>query len=202
MAEILQFNADDIEIIKEETLYKGHFHLKKVFFKHSLFNGQKSEVIIREVLEKGRAAVAILYDPKRDEVVLVEQIRIGAVDKNHTPWLLELVAGMVEEGQDSLETVIRESFEEAGVEVKEAKKVLSVWDSPGGLREKIDFYVALIDSSNVGGIYGLPEEGEDILVHSVSRKQALEWVEDGTINNAIAVIGLQYLALHYQEYCD
>ena len=58
----------------------------------------------------------------------------------------------------------------------------------------------MVDSSQVGGIYGLEEENEDILVHVVSRAQAYQWVVEGKIDNVIAVIGLQWLELNYQKY--
>ncbi len=34
----------------------------------------------REIFERGHAAVLLPYDPQRDEVVLVEQLRIAAID--------------------------------------------------------------------------------------------------------------------------
>ncbi len=52
----------------------------------------------REIFERGHAAVLLPYDPQRDEVVLVEQLRIAAIDSAVSPWLLEMVAGMIEEG--------------------------------------------------------------------------------------------------------
>ena len=62
-------------------------------------------------------------------------------------------------------------------------------------------FLGLVDSSQVGGIYGLlEEENEDILVHVVSREQAYQWVVEGKIDNVIAVIGLQWLELNYQKY--
>ena len=78
---------------------------------------------------------------------------------------------------------------------------LSVWDSPGGQLERLHLFLGLVDSSQVGGIYGLlEEENEDILVHVVSREQAYQWVVEGKIDNVIAVIGLQWLELNYQKY--
>lgn len=68
-------------------------------FRHRLFNGEMSGEIKREIFERGHAAVLLPYDPVRDEVVLVEQVRIAAYDTSETPWLLEMVAGMIEEGE-------------------------------------------------------------------------------------------------------
>lgn len=98
-------------------------------FRHRLFNGEMSGEIKREIFERGHAAVLLPYDPVRDEVVLVEQVRIAAYDTSETPWLLEMVAGMIEEGE-SVEDARREALEEAGSVVGRTKPVLS-YSKPG-----------------------------------------------------------------------
>lgn len=202
MQSITQFQHQDLQVLREETLYQGHFQLKKITFKHKLFRGGMSGEVVRELLIKGAAAAVIAYDPIRDNVVLVEQVRIGAYDpqSQSSPWLVELIAGMVDEGETPEEVAKRESLEEAGITLNHLEHALSVWDSPGGMIERLHLFLGLIDSENVGGIYGLPEENEDILVHVVSRKQAYEWVQAGKIDNVIAVLGLQWLQLNYQKY--
>ncbi|MDP9499628.1 ADP-ribose diphosphatase [Bisgaard Taxon 45] len=198
--DIQQFQQQDIEILKEETLYQGFFQLKKIQFKHKLFAGGYSGVVTRELLVKGAASAVIAYDPIKDAVVLVEQIRIGAYqpDSAQSPWLLELIAGMVEEGENPAEVALRESEEEAGVQVQDLQHCLSVWDSPGGVLERIHLFVGKVDSTAAKGLHGLSEEDEDIRVHVVSREQAYQWVNEGKIDNSIAVLGLQWLQLNYK----
>lgn len=191
-----QYTYNDLQIVSKETVYKGHFELQKITFRHKLFSGGMSNNVVRELLIKGEAAALIAYDPILDNVILIEQVRIGAYDNKQkkSPWLLELVAGMVDKGnEEPAEVAIREAQEEAGLEVKAVQHALSVWDSPGGQLERLHIFLGLIDSSSVksGNIHGLEEENEDILVHVVSREQAYQWVEDGTIDNVITVIGLQ-----------
>lgn len=202
MKNIPQFQQQDIQILNEETLYQGHFRLKKIVFRHKLFRGGMSGDVVRELLIKGAASAVIAYDPKQDKVVLVEQVRIGAYDPNSTnsPWLLELIAGMVDEGETPEAVAVRESVEEAGLVVTNLEHALSVWDSPGGAYERLHIFLGLIDSQGVGGIYGLPEENEDIFVHVIDREQAYQWVQEGKIDNVIAVLGLQWLQLNYQKY--
>ncbi|MGC6405618.1 ADP-ribose diphosphatase [Bisgaard Taxon 45] len=198
--DIQQFQQQDIEILKEETLYQGFFQLKKIQFKHKLFAGGYSGVVTRELLVKGAASAVIAYDPIKDAVVLVEQVRIGAYqpDSIQSPWLLELIAGMVEEGENPAEVALRESEEEAGVQVQDLQHCLSVWDSPGGVLERIHLFVGKVDSTAAKGLHGLSEEDEDIRVHVVSREQAYQWVNEGKIDNSIAVLGLQWLQLNYK----
>lgn len=201
MVDIQQFSQNDIEIINEEPLYHGFFQLKRVHFRHKLFAGGISGEVVRELLVKGAASAVIAYDPERDAVILVEQVRIGAYNPSlpGSPWLLELIAGMVENGEMPEEVAIRESREEAGVEVTNLIHALSVWDSPGGTVERIHLFAGKVDSTKAKGLHGLAEEHEDIKVHVVSRETAYALVEQGKVDNGTAVMGLQWLQLNYKK---
>ncbi|EOI5819894.1 ADP-ribose diphosphatase [Cronobacter malonaticus] len=193
------FTKNDVEIIAREKLYRGFFSLDLYRFRHRLFNGEMSGEVRREIFERGHAAVLLPFDPVRDEVVLIEQIRIAAFDTSDTPWLLELVAGMIEPGEKTVEEVARrEAMEEAGLSVGRVKKFMSYLASPGGTSERLSLMVGEVDATTAQGIHGLADENEDIRVHVVSREQAYQWVEEGRIDNAASVIALQWLQLHYQ----
>ncbi|MGQ8707844.1 ADP-ribose diphosphatase [Serratia sp. TSA_198.1] len=192
-------DKNDVEIIARETLYRGFFSLNLYRFRHRLFNGDMSPEVKREIFERGHAAVLLPYDPVRDEVVLIEQLRIAAIDTSSSPWLLEMVAGMIETGESVEDVCRREAQEEAGVEVGRCKPVLSYLASPGGTSERLSIMVGEVDATTAEGIHGLEEEHEDIRVHVVSREQAYRWVEEGAIDNAASVIALQWLALHHES---
>ena len=194
----ITFSKNDVEIIARETLYRGFFSLDLYRFRHRLFNGDMSGEVTREIFERGHAAVLLPFDPVRDEVVLVEQIRIAAYDTSESPWLLEMVAGMIEAGETVEDVARREALEEAGLEVGRTKPILSYLASPGGTSERLSILVGEVDASTAKGIHGLAEENEDIRVHVVSREQAYQWVEEGKIDNAASVIALQWLQLHHQ----
>ncbi|HBC83466.1 MAG TPA: ADP-ribose diphosphatase [Escherichia sp.] len=193
------FTKNDVEIIARETLYNGFFSLRRYRFRHRLFNGEMSGEVTREIFERGHAAVLLPYDLARDEVVLIEQIRIPAYDTSETPWLLELVAGMIEEGESVEDVARREAVEEAGLQVGRVKEFMSYLASPGGTSERLSLMVGEVDATQAKGIHGLVEENEDIRVHVVSREQAYQWVEEGKIDNAASVIALQWLQLHYEK---
>ena len=192
------FAKNDVEIIARETLYSGFFSMELYRFRHRLFNGEMSGEIKREIFERGHAAVLLPFDPVRDEVVLVEQVRIAAYDTSETPWLLEMVAGMIEEGESVEDVARREALEEAGLAIGRTKPVLSYLASPGGTTERSSIMVGEVDATTAKGIHGLADENEDIRVHVVSRELAYQWVEEGKIDNAASVIALQWLQLHYQ----
>lgn len=191
------YGREDVKLLNQRDLYKGFFHMTEYRFKHRLFEGGWSEEVKREVFERGNAGVLLAYDPKRDEVVLIEQIRIPAYETSETPWLLEVVAGMVEEGESPEDVVRREAQEEAGVVVGRCEPIVSYLSSPGGTSERMHVYVGEVDATTAKGIHGLACENEDIRVHVVSREQAYRWVEEGVIDNAASVIALQWLQLHH-----
>ena len=197
------FNKKDVFNLTKRILYKGFFSLYEYRFQYRKFDGSVSDAVTREILDRGHAVVLLAYDDKRDEVVLIEQIRIAAIDTQDTPWMLELIAGMMDHDNESSEEVAkREAMEEAGIMVGQCKPIISYLASPGGLTEQLHILVGQVDSSTAKGIHGLAEENEDIKVHVVSREQAYQWVEEGIINNAASIIALQWLQLNHQSLKD
>lgn len=186
------------EILKHHTLFQRFFRLDEYQFRHDRFEGGQQEVV-REVFERGNAAAVLPYDALRDEVVLIEQFRPGAVRFRENPWLLEVVAGVIETGEESEDVARREALEEAGVELGSLIQTHHYLVSPGGTSESCTVFVGSADTVGVGGFHGLEAEGEDIKVHVLSREKALQLLESGEICNAVTVIALQWLALNYQD---
>ncbi|WP_318448267.1 ADP-ribose diphosphatase [Photobacterium leiognathi] len=194
------FGMEDVDILAKETVYQGFFKMVKYRFRHKLFAGGWSGEISREMFERGHAAALLPYDPITDDVVLIEQFRVGAMAAGCEPWQLEIVAGMIDHQDESAEDVVkREAVEEAGLIVAELEKVTRYLSSSGGCSEMLDIFVGTVESTRAGGIHGLAEESEDIRVHVVSREQAYEWVESGKIENAASIIALQWLQLNYSR---
>ncbi len=194
---ISEFSSQNIEILSKETVFQGFFRMVKYRFKHKLFQGGWSEPIEREMFERGHAAALIPYDVERDQVVIIEQIRVGALE-HRQPWQLEIVAGIIDRDESAVDVVRREAIEEAGVEIGRIEAITSYYPSSGGCSEKLDVYVGEVDSSLAKGIHGLDYEGEDIKVHVMSREQAYQLVKDGTIENGASIIALQWLQLNYE----
>lgn len=193
----IQFTHDDVRLKPIENLYDGFFKINLYQFKHALFAGGESEVIRREILERGDAVAVLPYDPVTEQVLLIEQIRIGAIKSKHTPWLLECIAGMTDGSEDYESVVKKEAFEEAGLNLTELEFMLSYLSSPGGTTERLYLYLAHADLSQINtGIYGLDTEGEDIKTHIMDLDEAFERLNRGEIDNAATVICLQWLALN------
>ena len=186
---------EDFKLVSHEIAYNGYFKIEKYRFQHRLFQGGFSNIIQREIFERGQAAAVLPYDPTRDEVVLIEQFRIGALKDKQSPWLLEIVAGIIEDGETPEDLVMREAKEEAGVTLKNLTRICHFWVSPGGTTESVTLYCGEIDSSQAGGIHGLDEENEDIRVHILKFDEAYQMIQTGQINNPPAIIALQWLML-------
>lgn len=187
------------EIIGREVCYQGFFRLERYRLRHELFSGGASGVLTRELFERGHAASVLPYDPERDAVVLIEQFRVGALDDAHGPWLLEIVAGVMEAGEGAEDLVRREAVEEAGCVLHELQPICEFLVSPGGTSERISLFCGRVDSRQAGGVHGVHEEGEDIMVHVLSFAEAMRRLEQGRIRSASPIIALQWLALHRDE---
>ncbi|MGK0410641.1 MAG: ADP-ribose pyrophosphatase [Shewanella psychromarinicola] len=202
-AAITTFDAESgFSLISKKVLYKGFFQLDEYTFKHKLFKGGWSGEVRREVFERGHAVVVIPYDPIRDEIVLIEQIRVPALATTKSIWLLELVAGIIEPGELPEKVAERELAEEAGLSLLGLTFINSYLVSPGGTTERFHLFWGQVDATKAAGIHGLEHENEDIRVHVVSREQAYKWVNNGRIDNAATVLGIQWLMLNYQQIRD
>jgi ADP-ribose pyrophosphatase len=184
------------EVLDKQTVYQGFFRLEQYTLKHTLFNGGWSQPITRELFRRGNCVAVLLYDPDRDEVVLIEQFRVGAVHQPQRAWLIEIVAGAIEDGETAEDVAYREAIEEAGCEIKELLEIQQFYTTPGGCSERITLFCGRVDSTAVGGVHGLVEEDEDIRVSAVKFADVFQMLEDGLIESGIPIIAIQWLYIH------
>jgi len=189
-----------IEIVEHRNAYKGFFRIDVVRLRHRLFSGGWSPVFRREVFERGTAAAVLPYDPARDEVVLVEQFRLPAHLAGYRAWQIEVVAGIIDkEGESGADVVRREAQEEAGLDLLDLVPMHRFLVSPGGTTEVLDLYCGRVDSSNAGGIFGLPDEHEDIRAVVKPWDEVLSLLRNGGIENGFTLLALYWLMAHREE---
>lgn len=193
------YQHSDVEIQKDEVVYDGFFKMNKRVLRHRKFNGEWSEYLTREMMVRSDAICVLLFDPQLDKLLMIEQFR-PCLPEHESPWLLEVVAGMVEEGEDDDEVARREAFEEAGVEVKRLEYMFRFVPSPGGLVEHLRMYAGEIDASQVDleATLGLDEEHEDIKLHLFDSADVMPLLEQEIVN-ASAIMALQWFALNGQK---
>jgi ADP-ribose pyrophosphatase len=189
---------DDVEIVKEETVYEGFFKVSKFTLRHRLFRGGWSQVFTRELFRRRDAVGVLLYDPQRDLVALIEQFRVGAyVRPGASPWLLEIVAGIVDTDETPQAVAIREAQEEANCGVTALEPIAEYMSSPGGSDEYFYLFCGRCNLSKAGGVFGLPEENEDIRVKVLPVADALACLQRGELRNGLTLVAMQWLQHHH-----
>jgi len=196
MALELKFGAQDVRLLDDQTVWSGHYSMRRITLQHRRFAGGWSDPIVREVFERGDAVAVLPYDPVTDSLVMIEQFRPGAIRGNDSPWMLELIAGVVEAGERDEEVVHREAMEEAACQLSELVPIATVFPSAGACTEQVRLFCGRVNKAAIGGLHGLQEEGEDILVHAVARTDALQLLADNRIPNGHTLIALQWLHIH------
>ncbi|MHC6227710.1 NUDIX domain-containing protein [Pseudomonas sp. X10] len=199
MSDTLNSVPKAVEIVERANCFEGFYRLDKVRLRHELFAGGMGREISRELFVRHDAVCVLPYDAQRDEVVLIEQFRVGALDKVANPWLIELVAGLIDKDEQPEEVAHREAEEEAGLTFSALWPMTRYFPSPGGSDEFVHLFLGRCSSVGAGGLHGLEEEGEDIRVKVWPFEDALQAVRDGRIANAATIIALQWLALNRSE---
>lgn len=195
-----RFTQDDVEILERETPFQGFFRVDALTLRHRQYEGGWGKPIRRELFVRPRAAAVLPYDPVRGEILLVEQFRVGALEWRASPWCLELIAGLADKDGESAEDLIRrEAVEEAGLTLGVMETVAQYMPSPGGTDERLHVFVGQADLEGAGGIFGCPDEGEDIRALTVPVAQIPELLVSGRVDNAASLIALQWLLLHRNE---
>lgn len=191
-----------VEVLERQRVHDGFIPVDRLRLRHALFGGGLSELLVRELYAHRRCVGVLPYDPERDAVVLVEQFRVGALEMPSGPWLMEVIAGMVEPGEIAEAVAHRESAEEADCSLDALWPICEYIVTPGVSSETVQLYCARTDSAGLGGVHGKAEEGEDIRVHVVGVDEALEMVRSGVIHAAMPIIALQWLALNREQVRD
>lgn len=198
-----RFGRDDVEILERKALFQGFFRLDRLRLRHRLFEGGWGPELSRELFVRSEAVAVLPWDRQREEVLLVEQFRVGALDFRDNPWCLELIAGIADKPGESPQSLARrEAGEEAGIQLDELITLPSYLPSPGGSNERMRLFLAPTDLAAAGGIHGHPDEGEDIRVVRVPVADLPGLMADGTLDNAPALIAIHWLLLHYRQLID
>ncbi|TCR04482.1 NUDIX domain-containing protein [Neorhizobium sp. JUb45] len=196
MIDIDASETERVRLIGRETLYKGFVSLEKLTFEQHMRDGSLVTVH-REVHDHGSAAAILLHDAKDDTVVLVRQFRAGAFVNGDAAFMLELPAGLIDEGENPAEAVVREAMEETGFKIDEVHHICEMYPTPGALTEKLSLFAASIDATHkLGQGGGLAGEGEDIEVVTLGLDEAYRMISTGEITDAKTIVALQWAMIN------
>lgn len=194
-----KFDRSDVKILEKKIVYQGHFQLEQWKVKFRLFNGNWSTTQTREIFERGEAVGILLFDVNRNQLVLIEQFRVGIVGKTSNPWLIEIAAGVIDKNESLEQVARRETQEETGLEISNLYPICRYWVSPGGSSERIYLFCGQVDAQLAKGIHGVMDEGEDIRVCVLNLKVAYNLLNQGKFNNSSTIIALQWLQHNEQK---
>jgi GDP-mannose pyrophosphatase NudK len=193
---------ENIKIIDRKVLTDETYRLEEIIFTKPGLDGkvheQKNEIYFRP-----DAVAVLLIDKQKEEFILARQIRLPVFlnpQKFSDGYLIEACAGLIEEGEDPKEAVIREAKEETGFEIHDPKKVGEIYTSAGGLTEYLHLYLAEINSDEQqedGG--GAEGEGEDIELIRLSFSDAEQRIGSGQVDDAKTLLLLQHYFLFYNR---
>ena len=194
------YSASDVTIESREFLFRGFIQVEKVSFRHRLFNQPDySPVIQRELIHRPEAAGVLLYNDQQQRFALIEQFRVGALNDSESAWQLEVIAGVLDGDEAPEDCIRRESLEESGCEVHQLQHLFSFYPSAGACSEFFHLYAAEVELPKMGGIFGMPDEGENIQLHLFDYSEVGTLLRNGRLRNAPVIMALQWLVQHLQQ---
>ena len=146
------------------------------------------------MLNKGDACAALIFERDTRNLLFINQFRLPTAEKDKG-WIIELVAGSVEENEDPAHTMLREIEEEIGYRIKSTEPIAMFYVSPGWTSERIFLFYAETESTEKiqpGG--GKKEEGEDIQLIKFPADEITKMIPE--IIDAKTLIAVQWFLLN------
>ena len=196
MKEIALNKQSEVTIDEKVPLYSGFNQLYQYNFRFKRHDGSWSRIVEREVFSRRNAVAVLACDFRQNNLVLIEQFRIGAFSAGYKVKQLEPIAGILDAGDSDEETARKEVKEEAGADIGLLLPMLKYLVSPGCVSEQVTCFLGTIDTKNIEGIFGVESEDEDIKPHVLSFEDAFAMLGRNEFNYALTIICLQWLKLH------
>lgn len=191
----------DIDITARSRPYSNFFAVDDLRLRHARFDGTLSDELERAVFMAADAALVLPYDPQRDAVLVVEQIRMGPIARgDRTAWQIEPIAGRIDPGETPEQAARREAIEEAGLTLQTLETIAEVYPSPGTSSEFYYVFLGIADlPDSAAGLGGLAAEGEDIRSHILSFDTLMQRVAQCDVVNAPLITAAYYLSHHRER---
>jgi ADP-ribose pyrophosphatase len=187
------------QITNERLVFSGFLEVLKADVSYEAFENTEMITASRECLERGDSVAVLIYEKDTDSFVFTRQFRYPSARRN-SPWMLELVAGSIDQNESAEHSAKRELLEETGFEIEELEKIVTYFPSPGGCSEQIHLFYGIAiqnQQTNAGG--GKVDEKEDIEVVRISREKTKAMLKNNEFNNSISLIGLQWFFLNKNQ---
>ena len=172
----------DYEILNRDVSFKG-----RAFEVHQLDVSLPNGLRHRFDLVQHKNSITILPLDEDGSLYFVSQYRVGAAAQ-----LLELPAGVLEEGEDAREGAGREVREETGLAAKELVEIGQAYLAPGYSTELMFFFLAR-------GLYAdplTPDADEFLSLIKIPAQEAYRMARSGQIQDSKTLAALLLAEKH------
>lgn len=170
-------------IAERKNVFNGFFKVDELTIDMDKHEGG-TQRLKRLVFERGHAVTILAHDPASDTILLVNEMRPGTLSAGKDAFTDSLIAGMIDKGEDALTAAQRETLEETGMALQNARLIHNgAFVSPGGTSESIALVYGTVDMSRAGGVHGHAGEGEDIKSVIISGDEFIARAVNGELND-------------------
>src|SRR5262245_21447621 len=153
-----------VDVRSRRRLLDGFFKVDEAKVSFERFDGSMTPPVRRLVFERGDSVAAVVFDRDAEQLLLTEQFRFPTLAKG-PGWVIEIIAGMIEAGEQPEDSLRREIEEELGYRADRIEHIATFYVSPGGSSERIwVYYVEVGEAGRVSVGGGMPGEHEAIRV--------------------------------------
>jgi nudix-type nucleoside diphosphatase (YffH/AdpP family) len=181
-----------VDIKSRRWAYTGRYRIEEIVFNFDRAAGTgRITDAKREVFERSDSAAGLIHDVERDVIVVTEQFRIATHAKG-PGYILEAMAGSVEDGETPEACLRREMMEEVGYKAGKLTPVSHGYASPGATTERIFLFYAPVKTADLVDpkASGLAAEKEDVRRVEFTRAAFLERLEaDGFEDAKLITLG-------------
>ena len=184
-----------VEIFDEKLVSPGFLKIIRAKLRYKNFDGTWVEADNLEKMERGHSVAALIWNKDTEKVVLIEQFRYPTYqpEKHDSGWMIEVVAGMIDKGEEPQVAARRELIEEIGYQVDTLEYIDDFYVSPGGSTERIFLYYAEVrnkDKIAEGG--GVEQEDENVRMREYSLEEISEKFFNNEFQDAKTIIALMW----------
>lgn len=190
---------EKIKILSTKVVSNFWGTLEHVKFNYTFKNGETVN-LIHEVYGKSDGVALLLFNKKNKTVILTKQFRMPMyVAGVNGGFSYEVCGGVIDNNEVPEQSVVREAKEEIGYRILNLEKVMTLFLSPGIVKEQVHLYIGEYDNDckvEPGG--GVASENEEIEIEELTIIEAFKMIEEQKITDARTILLLQHISLKYK----
>lgn len=178
-----------VDVLNRKQVYKGFNLVEVLEIQSEEQDGKMGEPVKREIVERGDATAVLIRHTEENAFIFARQLRPPLLRHNE-PWLTEIVAGVIDEGETPEQSARREIEEELGFRAEDLRPLGEMYGSPGGLSEKVYLYYAEVSEKNRVAAGGGTDKGEDVEEIKIPVEETYGKLDAGEFRDAKTQIAL------------